>query len=405
MLRSPLGGLQLNNSGVFQTPPLARTGQCKQNPVRVCVSENGRKLLKAVSNNAAAMVQLNGIPRMASHDGEAGVVALQSLGWSHDGRGNATCDPSVGQVSRQLLFEQEQRRLCEQRLVVVQLQVEQASAQIAALTMDRYEPLASREHSISTAVLAAELADSERAFAAALVAQQQQDCDVALATSARQRQVDETELHARDFAAERLAAAQKIAEKWRGRGRRARELAAHLRETLPLTSEWSAEFEKLLKGQVPPDQEHLRVLWECQLRCLRSKSHRCRWHPEVLSWCADVWRRDRGAYEQMAFGGVLLLPHPDTVRKHATSGIAIPGHNVDLYASLGADGATSGWTAAEREFVLKFDEVNVMSGLAWRKVRMHNYSYINNIHTHMKSILRELHSTPYAFLIFISGWR
>ena len=54
MLRSPLGGLQLNNSGVFQTPPLARTGQCKQNPVRVCVSENGRKLLKAVSNNAAA---------------------------------------------------------------------------------------------------------------------------------------------------------------------------------------------------------------------------------------------------------------------------------------------------------------------------------------------------------------
>ena len=45
----------------------------------------------------------------------------------------------------------------------------------------------------------------------------------------------------------RTAAAAKIQEKYRGRSRRAKELAAHLRETLPLTSEWSKQFEKLLK--------------------------------------------------------------------------------------------------------------------------------------------------------------
>ena len=155
---------------------------------------------------------------------------------------------------------------------------------------------------------------------------------------------------------------------FRGRSRRARKLAADLKRTLPITSEWCDVFERLLKERAPPEQEHLRALWECQLRCLKSKSHRCRWKPEILDWCADVWRRDRGAYEQMAFGGVLLLPHPDTIRKYATNGVSMPGHNVALYESLGPEGETKGWTAAEREVFLKFDEINILSGLAWRKV-------------------------------------
>jgi hypothetical protein len=144
-----------------------------------------------------------------------------------------------------------------------------------------------------------------------------------------------------------VAAARKLQEKWRGRSRRAKQLAQDLRETLPLTSYWSSEFEKLLKGKAPPEQQHLRALWECQLRCLRSKSHRCRWHPEVMSWCADVWRRDRGAYEQMAFGNVLLLPHPDTVRKHCASSVEQPGHDPARYAAVGQE--IKDWSVAERE--------------------------------------------------------
>ena len=73
----------------------------------------------------------------------------------------------------------------------------------------------------------------------------------------------------------------------------------------------------------------MRELYECQLRCLKNKSHRCRWHPEILTWCADVWRTDRRAYEQMANGNVLILPHPDTVRKYCSSAVAQPGHNIE----------------------------------------------------------------------------
>ncbi len=52
---------------------------------------------------------------------------------------------------------------------------------------------------------------------------------------------------------------------------------------------------------------------------------RCHWHEEILKWCATIFRKDRGAYELMWSGQMLLLPHPDTIRKrcaahvHATS--------------------------------------------------------------------------------------
>ena len=50
------------------------------------------------------------------------------------------------------------------------------------------------------------------------------------------------------------------------------------------------ELERLLdERERPPEQQHLRALWEDQLRCLKNKNHYCHWHPEVLAWCADVW--------------------------------------------------------------------------------------------------------------------
>jgi len=84
-----------------------------------------------------------------------------------------------------------------------------------------------------------------------------------------------------------------------------------------------------------PRRLYLRHLIDCQAKCLQSKANRCRWHPAVLQWCADVWRRDRGAYEMMAFGDMMILPHPDTVRKHSSTLIARMGHDDALYQSLG----------------------------------------------------------------------
>ena len=94
----------------------------------------------------------------------------------------------------------------------------------------------------------------------------------------------------------RLRAAKKIKEKWRGRSRRAKKTLKFLRESMPLVTEWSQQFEKLVAGTAPPEQAHLRDLWDDQMRCLRNKSHRCRWHPTVLAWCADILRSLRVIY-------------------------------------------------------------------------------------------------------------
>ena len=185
-------------------------------------------------------------------------------------------------------------------------------------------------------------------------------------------------------------AAQKIAEVWRGRGRTAIRQKRFLQATLPIEAEWSEHFKKLLKGSAPPEQKHLRELWECQLRCLVNKSQRCRWNPAVLSWCADVWRRNRAAYEAMAYGGVLLLPHPDTVRKYVAHDVSTPGHDRVRYEELGESGATKGWTDEERQFILKHDEINTYYGLAWRKVG-DSYQFHGLA---SKSTLDELFPTP-----------
>ena len=64
-------------------------------------------------------------------------------------------------------------------------------------------------------------------------------------------------------------------------------------------------FETLMKADVRPEQEHLKLLILDQLKTLRNKSGRCVWHTAMLSWCTDVYRSNPGAYQHMALGGFL----------------------------------------------------------------------------------------------------
>ena len=361
-----------------------------------------KRLMTAVSRSAASM-QMLGVPGQSRCAGGSGAAALRALGHGADSKGNPTLDQASGLISRQLLQLDQllrEERAARQRIELERDELSARVIELNQLSIEHYESarLAAATQSARAdcrvAQVEAALSESRReaeqlraehatatqhateaaqaaAAAAALVEKSALDASATLDMLRVELRAAEAEAAtARERAQveiRRTAAAAKIQEKYRGRSRRAKELAADLRNTLPLTSEWSKEFEKLLKGQgVPAEQENLRHLWECQLRCLRSKSHRCRWHPEVLSWCADVWRRDRGAYEQMAFAGMLLLPHPDTVRKYCSSSVAQPGHNCESYEALGVE--MKDWTDAEREVVLKFDEINILSGLAWRKV-------------------------------------
>ena len=376
-LRTPLSPLRaidpaLNSAANTTSAPASDLKQ------KMYASLEDKKLMEATSCDISVMQQLGAPPKFARFSTGAGAAALRALGYGHDGAGNATYDPAVGYITCQLLRLNAERQLflAEQQRLTTLLQAQQH--QLAKLNAEQgllldeqkqnqqlRQQLAQaqqeleRREEMYVAQHADERADEAPPAGAALLG-------AALVAEAEQK-ADEAEVQR----AKEVAAAQKIKEKYRGRSRRARAALKHLRESLPVEAEWSSVFKKLLKGKQPPEQAHLRELWECQIRCLNSKKHRCRWHPEILAWCADVWRTDRRAYEQMAFGNVLILPHPDTVRKHCSSGIARPGHNTEAYKALGREGATKGWKGGEREVFLKMDEIDIKTGgLMWRKVML-----------------------------------
>jgi hypothetical protein len=99
-----------------------------------------------------------------------------------------------------------------------------------------------------------------------------------------QRASDATKMeteHEKELKALRL-----IREKFRKRSKRAKATATSLRQMYKVTSKDDEMMRRLIKQKgVPEEQRHLRALWECQLRCLFNKSHRCRWHPAILAWC------------------------------------------------------------------------------------------------------------------------
>ena len=89
-----------------------------------------------------------------------------------------------------------------------------------------------------------------------------------------------------------------------------------------------------MKAETRPEQKNLRLLIADQLKILRSKSGRCKWHTAVLDWCTDVYRRNPGAYDHMALGGFLMLPDKDTCRKRAARVQATSGESKELMAKL-----------------------------------------------------------------------
>ena len=68
-------------------------------------------------------------------------------------------------------------------------------------------------------------------------------------------------------------------------------------KTMRMDAETRTFFETLMKADVRPEQENLKLLILDQLKTLRNKSGRCVWHTPVLGWCTDVYRSNPGAYQ------------------------------------------------------------------------------------------------------------
>ena len=118
-------------------------------------------------------------------------------------------------------------------------------------------------------------------------------------------------------------------------------------------------FETLMKADVRPEQENLKLLILDQLKTLRNKSGRCVWHTAVLDWCTDVYRSNPGAYQHMSLGGFLKLPDKDTCRKRAARVQATSGESRELMESLKK--RVSAFPPHRREMALLFDEITPCS--------------------------------------------
>ena len=155
----------------------------------------------------------------------------------------------------------------------------------------------------------------------------------------------------------------KAKECYRRQNLRSLEREEALKEMLPLSERWDEQFRHIVAGRVPPEQKHLKALWDDQMRCLKNKSHKCRWHPEILEWAAKIYRTDARAYEQFWAGGVIKAPHPDHVRKYCASANGTPDNDGRLKALAAT---AKDFSRRERQVVLKFDEVNCTGELTWK---------------------------------------
>ena len=45
-----------------------------------------------------------------------------------------------------------------------------------------------------------------------------------------------------------------------------------------------------------------------QLKCIKNPSNYCRWHPQVLAWCSNIYLQNATVYETLGVAGVLKLP-------------------------------------------------------------------------------------------------
>ena len=277
--RQPLGPLTPNtlvaptsSLGGAVPPPKTQSRIAEEQKCRLLGTAADKRLLDAVSKSADCMIQL-GHAGPGRFQAASGAAALQALGYGVDSRGAATYNPQAGAISRRLA-ELESALQVEQDLV-------REGCGLYRATKEHMTAMRAEECARSAALEASQrqLADAAQQMAAgrAAAAQREQqlldELNAAVAQStkfAAEVAQLKAELEAAGRALleeqregarreERLAAANMIREKWRGRSRRAREELAFKKKTLELASEWSAHFESLLNGRAPPEQEHLRA--------------------------------------------------------------------------------------------------------------------------------------------------
>ena len=96
-------------------------------------------------------------------------------------------------------------------------------------------------------------------------------------------------------------------------------------------------------------------------------------------------RVSRPAYEAMAYGGLLQLPHERTVEKHSGAAHSEAGHSERLYRGVG-EAAKQLPEQARESCALIFDEINVVGDLAF-KVLNGEYTFYGLVSDEIRAAL------------------
>ena len=293
----------------------AAAGPTSDRLKQLYIPEDAHSYVSAAAGNQGVVHELQraaGLePGKLRSTGQLAQVALQALGVGAGGGGFA---PTGLLMQNQQMMQQ--IAALQQALAASQSQAQQAFAQGAEV--GRQGALQQVQPTI-TALAAAE-ASARQQHAATAEQLQTAEAERAAAEQAQEAAEQVGALMVAKVAIratenlKKVASARDVFRKAAlYRKGRITELKAKMRK---LSAASHAEFERLLRNSAPPAARHLKVLFESQMRCLKNKSLYCHWHEEILQWCGAIWRKDRGAYEQVWNGGMALLPHPGTGVRH-----------------------------------------------------------------------------------------
>lgn len=117
--------------------------------------------------------------------------------------------------------------------------------------------------------------------------------------------------------------------------------------------------------------ELMAKLWQQQLQNLQRKPQGCRWHPEIISWCATLWAKSHGSYELFRDQGFLQLPSGRTLRRFLSQHALQEGIDGQHMQRVKEDAQQL--EGPERMMMLVADEMHIsVSGAAraWQELRV-----------------------------------
>ena len=107
-------------------------------------------------------------------------------------------------------------------------------------------------------------------------------------------------------------------------------------ESRTIVSEDSEAFSQILDKETTTVHEHfpadtpMHILWDEQVKRMKTHPQAMRWHPSILQLCIALEAKSPAAYDLFRSSGELNLPHKRTLKQYTKFTTSEPGFNKTL---------------------------------------------------------------------------